>query len=204
MASRVIFNSSGYEIEGLLNKKKGNQGVVITHPHPLYGGDMNNYVVGSIANAYQKIGYSTLIFNFRGVGKSQGRYEEGVGEREDVRAALAYLSDQGIQDADLAGYSFGAWVNAGLSCQTDGFRRMIMISPPVNLMDFSSIKSIPCLGLVVTGEDDEFASPDLIREMIPNWNPGARFEIMPNTDHFYGVSIQQLEKMITAHVKEWN
>ena len=73
---------------------------------------MHNNVVESLVHAYQRAGYATLRFNFRGVGSSQGKYDQGEGEREDVKAALHYLAEQGKNVVDLAGYSFGAWVNA--------------------------------------------------------------------------------------------
>jgi alpha/beta superfamily hydrolase len=112
MAEQIIFSSGAFTIEGLLDKNSETNGVIITHPHPLYGGNMHNNVVISITNTYQKMGYTTLRFNFRGVGNSQGSYGDGVGEQEDVRAAISYLTDSSINQIDLAGYSFGAWVNA--------------------------------------------------------------------------------------------
>ena len=112
MAERITFLSEEYEIEGLLNQRDEKKGVVVTHPHPLYGGDMNNMVVESIVHVYYMKGYSTLKFNFRGVGRSQGTYDNGLGEQKDVLSALSFLADMGMERIDLAGYSFGAWVNA--------------------------------------------------------------------------------------------
>jgi alpha/beta superfamily hydrolase len=76
----VIFESEGLELEALLSRESGDRAVVVTHPHPLYGGEMHNPVVEIIARAYQKIGYATLRFNFRGVGNSRGNYDDGKGE----------------------------------------------------------------------------------------------------------------------------
>jgi len=112
MEESISFLSESYQLEGLLDKSSIDNGVVITHPHPLYGGDMNNFIVDLIVRAYQKKGFTTLRFNFRGTGKSQGNYDDGTGEQEDVRAAIATLSKMDIKKIDLAGYSFGAWVNA--------------------------------------------------------------------------------------------
>ena len=72
MVKKITFLSETFEIEGLFNQRDENKGVVVTHPHPLYGGDMNNLVVETILHVYHQKGYSTLKFNFRGVGKSQG------------------------------------------------------------------------------------------------------------------------------------
>jgi alpha/beta superfamily hydrolase len=107
---KIFFESAGLKVEGLLDRLHSDRGVVITHPHPLYGGDMFNNVVEAIVQAYQEKGHSTLRFNFRGVGQSEGAYDNGIGEQENVRAALEYLSLLGTMSIDLAGYSFGAWI----------------------------------------------------------------------------------------------
>ena len=90
MEKEIAFSTGSSEIEGLLQKNSESKGVVITHPHPLYGGNMRNNVVMAISQTYQKLGYSTLRFNFRGVGRSRGSYGDGISEQEDVRAAIAY------------------------------------------------------------------------------------------------------------------
>ena len=109
---RIILSSGELALEGLLSRGESDRGLVISHPHPLYGGEMRNHVVGIIQEIFSGKGWTTLRFNFRGVGRSQGEYDEGVGEREDVGAAIRYLKELGIKEIVLAGYSFGAWVNA--------------------------------------------------------------------------------------------
>ena len=108
---KITFQSDGLQLQGRLHRA-GVNGVVVTHPHPLYGGDMNNPVVETITQAYQHKGYTTLRFDFRGVGDSQGMYDEGIGEKRDVCQAMAYLAQINIENICLAGYSFGAWINA--------------------------------------------------------------------------------------------
>jgi alpha/beta superfamily hydrolase len=103
MEETITFLSEEHRIEGRLKSGNGDKAVVITHPHPLYGGDMDNPVVGAIAKAFQQSGYTTLRFNFRGVGGSQGSFADGIGEMDDVRAALTYLKESGINQLDLAG-----------------------------------------------------------------------------------------------------
>ena len=97
MEEQIIFSWGARTLEGLLEKNSETNGVVITHPHPLYGGNMHNDVVISITKTYQNMGYTTLRFNFRGVGNSQGSYGDGVGEQEDVRAAISNLADLSIK-----------------------------------------------------------------------------------------------------------
>jgi len=202
MEEKIEFSAGNYEIEGLLCKNRDDRGAVITHPHPLYGGNMHNNVVLAITRVYQKMGYTTLRFNFRGVGSSQGSFADGIGEQADVRAAIAYLADQGIGQIDLAGYSFGAWVNGHLSCQEIGIAHMVMVSPPLAFMGFDAVDAIGCLRLIVTGSLDDIAPPDLIRRSYPRWNAAARFEVIDGADHFYGGRTDKLEAVLSSHLKE--
>ena len=201
MAEEPVFFMSGtLQIQGLLQIKPGDKGVVITHPHPLYGGSMHNNVVESLVHAYQQAGYATLRFNFRGVGSSQGKYDDGQGEQEDVKAALHYLGEQGKNVVDLAGYSFGAWVNALARPERDTVQRMVMVSPPVAFLDFGPPQAIPQLRLVVAGSRDEIAPPELIKTILPNWNSRARLEIIEGADHFYGAYTEKLESILTDYL----
>jgi alpha/beta superfamily hydrolase len=197
MDKTVTFISNGLSIEGQLAQGDHPKGVVITHPHPLYGGDMHNNVVAAVSRTYQKIDCTTLRFNFRGVGGSQGNYHDGIGEQEDVRAAVAYLADSGIQQIDLAGYSFGAWVNA--LAVNDGLTidNMIMVSPPVAFIDFKSISNLSTLKLIVTGDRDDIAPAGMVEKLYPIWNPTAKFEVISGADHFYGGYTNQLEAVLT-------
>ncbi len=199
MVKKITFISEDYEIEGLFNKRDENKGVVVTHPHPLYGGDMYNIVVETIVHVYNIKGYSTLKFNFRGVGKSRGQYDNGVGEQKDVLAALSFLADMGMERIDLAGYSFGAWVNAHAAIQGDSvLENMAMVSPPVGFMDFHAISAMNVLRFVITGSRDDIAPADAVKKMLLTWNPDARFEIVDGADHFYGGYLGQLESVLSS------
>ena len=196
---RIFLMAGAVKIEGLLQTLSGDKGVVISHPHPLYGGSMHNNVVESLVQAYQQAGYTTLRFNFRGVGSSQGEYDNGQGEQEDVKAALHYLAEQGKNVVDLAGYSFGAWVNALTRPDGDIVRRMVMVSPPVAFLDFGSVEPLPQLRLVIAGSRDEIAPPELIKTILPNWNSNARLEIIEGADHFYGGHTGKLESILADY-----
>ena len=200
MVKKIKFLSENYELEGLLNKRTEDKGVVITHPHPLYGGNMYDMVVETIVHVYQIKGYSTLKFNFRGVGNSQGHYDNGIGEQKDVLTALSYLFEIGIKKIDLAGYSFGAWVNAHAIRDDASVENMVMVSPPVEFMAFQSISAIDCLKFVVTGSKDNIAPAELIKKMLPVWNQKARFEIIDGADHFYGGFLEKLESVLLTHI----
>jgi len=200
MGKKITFMSGIYQLEGLFRQSTSGKGVVITHPHPLYGGDMHNSVVTAMTQVYQQHDYTTLRFNFRGTGNSQGTHADGLGEEEDVRAALAHLADFGIRHLNLAGYSFGAWVNAHLACQHDGIEAMVMVSPPAAFMDFGSIAGLDCLNLIITGSRDEIAPSGLINQLIPKWNPQARFEIIEGADHFYGGYLDRLQAVLASNI----
>ncbi|MCD6586146.1 MAG: alpha/beta fold hydrolase [Desulfobacteraceae bacterium] len=182
---RVEFNSdNNIVLEGLLSEGTTGRGVVITHPHPLYGGDMTNIVVETIQNAYQKMGHTTLRFNFRGMGRSTGSYDDGNGEQADVVAAFDFLKEKDRQAIDLVGYSFGAWVIAQMVNKVTT-EAVIMVSPPATMMKFESTSPIPNLKLVVTGSRDEFAPPDLVEQLVHTWNPVATFTVINGADHFF-------------------
>jgi alpha/beta superfamily hydrolase len=193
----IFFDSEGLKIEGLMEDLSGEKGVVVTHPHPLYGGEMHNNVVEAVIQAYRAHGYSTLRFNFRGVGKSEGSYEEGRGEQGDVGAALKFLSDRGKSSIDLAGYSFGAWVNALGAGKLEQARRMVMVSPPVNFVNFDFLKHNPKIQLVIVGNRDDIAGYKAIEKLMPNWNPEAILRIIEGADHFYGGYTQELKSIIS-------
>ncbi|MDJ0803620.1 MAG: alpha/beta hydrolase [Desulfobacterales bacterium] len=183
-ASRVVFRSEGYGIEGRL-AIGGERAVVVTHPHPLYGGDMDNDVVTAITEAFAQAGYTTLRFNFRGIGRSEGRYSEGLGEQEDVCAAVDHLRGCGYADVELSGYSFGTWVNALCAGSRLPDIPMTMVAPPAAFMDFGAVSDLPGLKAVLTGSRDDIAPPDMLKRLTALWNPEARLEILTGADHFF-------------------
>ena len=199
---RIFIHVEGFNVEGLINEVPGKEAVVVSHPHPLYGGEMNNNVVLAIVKAYHQRGYTTLRINFRGVGQSGGSYAEGIGEQEDVRAAIAYLSDLGKTKIDLAGYSFGARVNAMGLDSYEHVNRLVMVSPPVAFMDFSFLGYSPKIKLVISGSNDDIAPPSIIEDLIPTWNPEAEFRVIDGTDHFYSRGTTEVEEIIKKFLKQ--
>ncbi len=196
---RIFFEADGLKIEGMLADFPGDHGVVVSHPHPLYGGTMHNNVVRAIAHAYQEEGYSTLRFNFRGVENSEGDFSNGVGEQEDVKAALKALAKKNM---DLVGYSFGAWVNAlGLE-KFEEAQRVIMVSPPVGFVDFSFLGYSPSIKLVICGTRDEIAEYKKVEKMLPSWNDQAVFRVIQGADHFYSGHEEELKSIIREFVEK--
>ena len=173
-AEKIMFPSGSLHLEGLLIRGKIPKAVVISHPHPLYGGDMDNYVVGLISQAFEEKGWTTLRFNFRGVGRSQGDFDQGIGEEEDVLAAVDYL--KGLMEGPivLAGYSFGAWVNAQAAINNSDVLYSILVSPPLSMMEFAFLKEDAKTRLIVVGDQDPYlfspgAGPIGPRHEIPSF-----------------------------------
>ncbi len=197
----VVFSSKGLRLDGLLEGPPGRRGAVITHPHPLFGGNMYNNVVQALNRGYREAGFTTLRFNFRGAGMSEGRFDEGIGEQDDVKAALDYLEEQGVLPLDLAGYSFGAWVSALALAKLPRVARLIMVSPPVAMLDFDFLGYDPRIKLVVAGSRDDIAPGDRIETLVKEWNPDATFRMIPGADHFYGGSTGEITRVLKELMK---
>ena len=128
---KVFWKNGVLAGEGLWRHSAGDSAVVICHPHPLMGGSMHNNVVETIRDVFSSGGYSTLRFNFRGVGESTGNYDEGRGEKQDILSACEFVKSHGEKNITLAGYSFGAWVCCRLLADKPPLiNSVILISPP--------------------------------------------------------------------------
>lgn len=180
---RVFFTGGGVVIEGLYAAGESTGGVVVTHPHSMMGGSMMNNVVDALVTTFYRNGFSTLRFNFRGVGRSEGTFDNGIGEQEDVKGALNFLAEQGKNDVILAGYSFGAWVNSMLFPDLDYLADVIMISPPIDFVDFDFSGIRGKCGLIICGDRDQFCPLNKLRTVIEEIQ--CRLEIVQGADHFY-------------------
>lgn len=160
-------------------------GAVITHPHPLYGGSMNNNVVWTAVRACGARGWSTLRFNFRGVGQSTGTYGGGTGEVADVSAAVAYLQQRAPGPVYLVGYSFGAWVAARALLEGLAAAGAVLISPPVAFMEMDFLSQVPCLNLILVGDEDDLCPLKELKAMWREGRPGPEIRVLTGADHFY-------------------
>lgn len=188
-------------------------GVVICHPHPLYGGDMDNSVVRALQEVFYDMGWMTLRFNFRGVGGSSGRYGEGVGEVADVCAAFSFLKAKGALRCYGAGYSFGTWVLLqSLMGRTDVGRLdvplsgLVLVSPPLEVMNFKSLRlpqGIP--SLILAGSDDCFCSIRSLQTWLGADTPTDRSVVtIEDADHFYGHRLAELQRHVRRVVTGWS
>lgn len=187
--------------EGLWRKASGNKGVVICHPHPLMGGSMHNNVVEAVRDAFGDCGYSTLRFNFRGVGQSTGRYDEGNGEKQDILSACAFLKNSGVEHIALAGYSFGAWVCSRLlKDKPMPFALTVFISPPQKYFEFDWTGLENAVDYMICGDSDDFVDvADLERRAAMLH---AEFKILKGTDHFFGGRETQLTEKLKRFIEK--
>ena len=155
MTDAVSIPCQDFTLEGRFLPGQAGPGVVITHPHPLFGGSMDNNVVWTAERAFHSRGWATLCFNFRGVGRSGGAYGNGEAETADVAAALDFLKSRSPGPHYLAGYSFGAYVAGRALLQGLVTEGALLIAPPINFMDLSWLPQVPGLRLVVVGDLDE-------------------------------------------------
>ena len=178
----ITFQSGDLMLEGALHlpEKTPAGGVVVCHPHPLYGGDMDNNVVVAASHALVERGIAVLRFNFRGAGKSEGEHDDGNGERDDVRGALEHLRSLPEIDNErvgLIGYSFGAVVAAEVA--SGNLRALALISPP---LEFADIKlSWGCPALIIAGDIDHLAPVERL-EIVAE-APGVELFVVSGADH---------------------
>jgi len=195
---RVVFKSGEIELEGVLSPKGSKHGVVLCHPHPLYGGSMENGVILALEDALKK-STSVLRFNFRGVGRSKGSFSNGVGEREDVRAAVELITAKGVTDVTVIGYSFGSWV-AFSACYSDRrVRALAGISPPITMFDFEFLKGCTKPKLFVVGTADLFVPRVKFLKFYEELAEPKKYDAVEGANHFwFGYEREAAEK-----VAEW-
>ena len=174
---------------------------VICHPHPLQGGTMHNKVVTTLERSLRELGLATVVFNFRGTGASQGTFDEGVGETDDLLAVARWAQHARPRDALwLAGFSFGSYVAARAAPQLP-VRQMISIAPPVGRWDFSQLASPLCPWLVVQGEADEIVEPEAVYAWVAAQPEPPTLVRMPETSHFFHHRLLDLRGVIKNGVR---
>lgn len=198
---KVFWKNGMLAGEGLWCKAAGDAGVVICHPHPLMGGSMHNNVVETIRDVFSTCGYSTLRFNFRGVGESTGRYDEGRGEKQDLVSACGFIKSQGVEKITLAGYSFGAWVCCRLLADKPSLIfSTILISPPQKYFDFDWDGLENTVGLMICGDVDPFCDVEDLRKNAEYIH--SELMVCEATDHFYAGQEALLAEYLKQYIYE--
>ena len=149
------------------NQKKGSPIAIVLHPHPQYGGTMNNRVVQETFNVFMKNGFSVLKLNFRGVGKSEGTFDNGQGELSDAASALDWIEreNQDYSQCWVSGFSFGSLICMQLIMRRPEVTKFISISPQPNVYDFTFLAPCPTSGQILYGDKDELVSRESLTEL---------------------------------------
>lgn len=196
MEESVLIDGPGVTLEGRFLPGTTGGGVVIAHPHPLFGGSMDNNVVWTAVRAFENRGWATLRFNFRGVGRSTGAYGGGLEEVEDVAAALNFLRSRTPGPHLLVGYSFGAYVAARALLQDLAVDGAVLISPPVAFMEMTWLPQVPHLKLIVAGDRDEIGPLLDVQATMAASEPPVTIVVIQGADHFYGGREEQLFRVL--------
>ncbi len=199
MPELMIAGPSG-RLEARYQHSETPQGAIalILHPHPLYGGSMNNRVVYDLFYAFHRRNFSVMRFNFRGVGRSQGEFDSGIGELSDAAAALDWLQtyNQNARQCWIAGFSFGAWIAMQLLMRRPEITGFISVAPPANMFDFSFLAPCPASGLIINGTDDQVVPPADVEKLAERLKAQKGITIehqtVPEANHFFEKNLEML------------
>jgi alpha/beta superfamily hydrolase len=176
---------------------------LVCHPHPLFGGTMHNKVVFHAARTLHSHGFPVLRFNFRGGGLSQGVHDRGIGEVDDVRAALEYLAGEfPRRPIILAGFSFGAWVGLRLGCEDARVTEIVGLGLPVNSSDLSYLESCNKPKLFLQGGNDQYGTAERVQSLVAGMPPPKRLVIISGADHFFAGHIPEMASALDAWLTE--
>jgi alpha/beta superfamily hydrolase len=173
---------------------------LICHPHPLHGGTMQNKVVTTAERALRELGLATVRFNFRGVGSSEGTYDEGHGETDDAIALAQWIAKVRPNDVLwLCGFSFGSFVALN-AAQKLPVAQLISIAPPVERYDFTHLPPPACPWLVVMGDADDVVEPAAVFAWVETLDPKPTLERMVDAGHFFHGRLIELREAIKRGV----
>lgn len=206
----VIFNGPDGRLEGRYHHSKVPNAPValLLHPHPQHGGTMNNKVVYTLYHAFVRKGFSTLRFNFRGVGRSQGKFDNGQGELSDAASALDWMQsyNPNSQACWVGGFSFGAWIGMQLLMRRPEIDGFISVAPPANAYDFTFLAPCPSSGLIVHGNADERVPEPSVAKLATKLgsqkNIRVKYRTVDGANHFFGAHLDPLTEVIDGYLEE--
>ena len=204
----VIFPGPEGRLEGRFSPAPRPRAPVamILHPHPQGGGTMNNAIVQAMYKTFVRRGFATLRFNFRGVGKSQSEFDNGIGELSDAAAALDWVQSfhHEAETTWIAGFSFGSLIGMQLLMRRPEIRGFITIAPPANMYDFSFLAPCPASGVIIQGEADEVATPSgtqkLVDKLRTQKHITIQHETIPGANHFFQNEMGELMKRVDDYL----
>ena len=196
-------------LEALLNAglPDATHAAVVCHPHPLYGGTLHNKVVFHTMKALNRLGFPVLRFNFRGTGLSEGEHAGGIGEVDDVRAALDWLEREFSVPLIFAGFSFGAAVGLRAACPDPRVTALIALGLPVTPLDdrvyeFEFLRSCAKPKLFVSGSRDQFGPPGKLEALVGSFTEPKKLVRIEAGDHFFEGRLKELRDVIERWVRE--
>ncbi len=190
------------------SKKNTSPIALVLQPHPQYGGTMNNKVVVDTFHTFMENNFSVCRVNFRGVGRSDGDFDNGQGELADAAAALDWLERENLDNSQcwVSGFSFGSLIAMQLLMRRPEINRFIAISPQPNVYDFTFLAPCPISGLVLSGKNDELVQADSIlnlkKRLNMQKNIEVKFDIIQNANHFYKNKEKELANIIDRYIKD--
>lgn len=204
----IIINGPVGRLEGRYQHAKDPTAPValVLHPHPQYGGTMNNKVVYTLFHTYARLGFSVLRFNFRGVGRSVGEYDHGQGELSDAASALDWLQqlNGNAPQCWIAGFSFGAWIAMQLLMRRPEISGFIGIAPPANNYDFAFLAPCPVSGAIIHGTADQVVPVEsvdkLVNKLSSQKNIVVDYMKIKGANHFFGTHIPDLSKQVSDYL----
>ncbi len=196
----IIINGPAGRLEGRYTHSKTPNAplALILHPHPEHGGTMNNKITYYMFQTFAERGFSTLRFNFRGVGRSQGVHDRGEGELSDAAAALDWMQElnPNAPYVWVGGFSFGAWIGMQLLMRRPEIRGWVSVSPPANMYDFTFLAPCPTSGLILQGNKDNIVpephTEKLVQKLRAQKGITVDYRVVDGANHFYNDRIEQL------------
>ncbi len=186
------------QLEVIFTPNTGSIGVIVCHPHPLYGGTMTNKVVTTLCKNFSELGYPTLRFNFRGIGQSAGEFDHGIGETADTLAVIHWLKiEHGIDTVILAGFSFGAFVALN-ACQHFTVKHLLLVAPPTEYPEFNHLTAPNPWSLIVAAEDEVVSTPAILA-WAQQQTPPCHFLSVEGASHFFHGKLAVLNEFIHQH-----
>ncbi|MCB9978471.1 MAG: alpha/beta hydrolase [Rhodospirillales bacterium] len=204
----IIFNGPAGRLEGRYTHSKtpGAPLALVLHPHPEQGGSMNNRVTHAMFQTMVQRGFSTLRFNFRGVGRSQGAFDRGEGELSDAAAALDWIQDlnPNAPHVWVAGFSFGAWIGMQLLMRRPEIRGFISVAPPANIYDFTFLAPCPSSGLIIHGSRDSIVPESAVEKLVQRLRAqrGIKidYRVIDEASHFFNNHVDFLVANMHDHM----
>ena len=202
--ARVTFPSGELLLEGIVAIPEGAglfPAVIVCHPHPLYGGSMDNNVVDGLCQILTQASFVSFKFNFRGVGGSQGEFSQGIGEQEDAAAAISFITtvkEVDSQRIGLAGYSAGAGFAIPVGSDDARIKAVAAVSPPLNMFKFDFFRSCPKPKFLISGSKDNFTQADQFLAFCQNLPEPKECETIEEADHFWWGYESRLAAKVTA------